>query len=162
MARCGRILVDTPSFIVGSDFFPPGYIIESAGLSEADASRYAELAEELYRESGNRFSELASNLGIPSALVDRLATEQLAGLLEAVSEDFEGARHKVANERAGLSTPPEEQSPSEKALRYRWSLGEEFERRLSAEFGADAAREMRGAAGGWANKSSYGGRECVD
>ena len=83
-------------------------------------------------------------------------------LLEAVVDDWETTRHNVANERAQLSEPPAELSAGERALRYEWSLGEEFERRLGAEFGVDAAAEMRRAAGGWANKSSWGGRECLD
>lgn len=162
LAKCGRLLVDTPSFLVGSDFFPPGYVIESAGLSEGDAARYAELAEALYKESGTKYGELAHELGVPGELVDRLDPAQLHALIEAVADEWEDTRFKVANERARLSTPPQEQSPSERALRYGWGLGEEFENRLAEQFGADAAAEMRRAAGGWANKNSWGGRECID
>lgn len=162
LAKCGRLLIDTPSFLLGDDPFPPGYVIEAAGLSESDAARYAEIAEALYKESGTQYAAFAHELGVPSELVDRLAPQQLRMLLEAVVDDWETTRHNVANERAQLSTPPAEQSAGERALRYEWGLGEEFERRLGAEFGTDAAAEMRRAAGGWANKSSWGGRECLD
>ena len=162
LAQCGRLLIDTPSFLLGDDPFPPGYVIEAAGLSESEAARYAEIAEALYKESGTKYADFAHELGVPSELVDRLAPQQLRMLVEAVVDDWETARHNVANERAQLSTPPAEQSTGERALRYQWGLGEEFERRLAADFGEDAAAEMRRAGGGWANKSSWGARECLD
>ena len=162
LARCGRILVDTPSFLQGDDFFPPGYVIESAGLSEDEAARYAEIAEALYKESGTKYAEFAHELGVPTELVDRLAPEQLGMLVDAVVDDWDDTRHRVANERAQLSSPPAEQTPSERALRYQWGLGEEFERRLAAAFGPDAAREMRRAGGGWSTKNTWSGRECLD
>jgi hypothetical protein len=162
LAKCGRILVDTPSFMQGDDFFPPGYVIESGGLSEDEAARYAEIAEALYKESGTRYAELARELGVPADLVVRLAPHQLGMLLDSVIDEWDDIRRSVANERAQLSTPPEEQSPAERALRYEWSLGDEFERRLATEFGADVAKEMRHAAGGWSNKNTWSGRECLE
>jgi hypothetical protein len=162
LAKCGRILVDRPTFLQGDDFFPAGYVIESAGLSEGQAIRYAELAEELYKESGTKYAAFARELGVPAELIDRLAPHQLGGLIESIADDWEDTMHEVANERAQLSSPPQEQSPSQRALRYQWSLGDEFERRLAAEFGAQAAKEMRRAAGGWANKNTWAGRDCVE
>lgn len=162
LAKCGRILVDTPSFMQGDDFFPPGYVIESGGLSEDEAARYAEIAEALYKESGTQYAELARELGVPAELVDRLAPHQLGMLVDSVVDEWDDIRQRVANERAQLSTPPEEQSPAERALRYEWNLGDEFERRLATEFGADAAKEMRHAAGGWSNKNTWSGRECLE
>jgi len=162
LARCGRVLVDTPAFLNGADFFPPGYVIESAGLSEEEAARYAEIAERLYEESGDKYAEFALELDIPAELVDRLAPYQRSMLVDSVVDDWEETLHNVANERAGLSTPPAEQSAGERALRYHWTLGGEFERRLAAEFGAGVAAKMRRAAGGWGNKFTWGGPECID
>lgn len=162
LAKCGRILVDRPSFLQGDDFFPAGYMIESAGLSEEQAARYAALAEELYKESGTKYAAFGRELGVPAELINRLEPHQLSGLLESVVDDWEDTQHRVANERAHLSTPPEQQSPSERALRYQWDLGDEFERRLATELGAEAAKQMRRAAGGWANKNTWASRDCLD
>lgn len=82
----------------------------------------------------------------------------------AAGDDSRETQRKLANERAGLAAAPdaEGQTPSESAMRYKWGLGDAFERRVAAEFGADAAREMRHAFAGWGSKASYGGRQCLE
>jgi hypothetical protein len=164
LAKCGRLLVDTPAFMGGADFFPGGMVIEAAGLSEADSMRYAEIAEAYQTEVASELAGLASELGVPASLVERMSPVQLQGLVDSVVEadTHEAIRRRVADERAGIGAAPpvDQQSAGERALRFLWSQGQAFEHRLSAEFGADAAREMRHAAGGWANKSSIGGGDC--
>lgn len=164
LANCGRVLVDTPSFMVGRDFFPPGHIIEAAGLSEAEAGRYAAIAEEFYGRRGHNYAELAHELGVPAELVGRLDPVQLRGIVQSVidNDTHDAMRQRTADERAAISTAPpiEEQSAGERAIRLDFGLGSDFERTLGEEFGADAAAEMRAAGGGWSNKSSMGDGEC--
>ncbi|MEM9457801.1 MAG: FecR domain-containing protein [Myxococcota bacterium] len=165
LAKCGRLLVDTPMFMGGGDFFPPGHVIEAAGLSEAEANRYAAMAEEFHNQMGQEYAELAFELGVPSELVQRLDATQLRGVVSSVIDDevHKATRQRVANERAELAPPPalEEQSVAERAIRLDFGLGVDFQQLLGAEFGADAASEMRAAGGGWGSKSSMGD-ECSE
>lgn len=166
LARCNRLLVDTPPFMGGGApyFFPDGHVIEAAGLSEAEANRFAELADAYQRDVTRELEGLAAELGLPASLVERMSAVQLQGLVEAVidPETHDATRRRFADERAGLepARPVEEQSAGERALRLVWSEGDGFERTLAAEFGADAAREMRGAHGGWGMKWSTGDSTC--
>ena len=164
LAKCGRILVDTPSFMGGGDVFPQGYVIEAAGLAEADAVRYAELAEQFQGDVGEDLAGLARELGLPSEVIERVSPVQLRGIVRSLADvDTRNAmQHRVADERAGLSAPPDSETADERALRYLWNLGDSFEQRLAEEFGPDAAREMRHAGGGWGHKSSLGTGICDD
>lgn len=164
LAKCGRLLVDTPPIMYGLDTFPRGSLIEAAGLSEAEALRYEQTATAFQAEAGRELKSYANELGVPAELTERLSIAQLFGLVEAVVDDDTAAstRRQIANERAGIgeAPPADQQSPGERALRYQIGLGDAFERRLGAELGTDAARELRRADGGWGSKQSIGDGEC--
>lgn len=164
LARCGRLLFDTPEFVFSDHTLPDGAMIEAAGLSEGDAARFSATASGLRDDVARRLRGLVAELELPPELVDRLSLPQLYAVLDAVVDEGLRAdvRRRVAAERAGLATAPTEQSAGERVLRLQFELGAEFESRLAAEFGAEAAHELRGANQGWPNKTSLGGGDCAD
>ena len=166
LAKCGRILVDSPEFVSGGEFFPRGHVIEAAGLTEAEANRYAALAEGFFDQMGPKYAELALELGVPEDYVRRLNPAELRGIVSSVidADAYRSMWQTIANERAELSAPPppEEQSTAERAIRLDYGLGAGFQRALAEEFGADAAHEMRAAGGGWMSKSSMSNGECSE
>lgn len=164
LARCGRLLFDTPEFVFSDHTLPDGAMIEAAGLSEGDAARFSAAASALRDDVARRLRGLVAELELPAELVDRLSLPQLYAVLDAVVDEGLRAdvRRRVAAERAGLATAPTEQSAGERMLRLQFELGTEFESRLAAELGAEAAHEIRGANQGWPNKTSLGGGDCAD
>lgn len=162
LAKCGRVLVDTPSFMGGDDVLPPGRVIEAAGLSEEETLRYAEVAEQFKVDTGEELTVLAEELGLSAALVERVSPVQLRGIVRALPDSGMRAemRRRIANERAGLTEPPSSETPGERALRYLWDMGDGFEQRLAEAFGPEVAHEMRRASGGWRHKSSLGDGLC--
>ena len=87
--------------------------------------------------------------------------EILADLRARPENGFDEARQKVAQERAGLSPPPESDSnqpPGERLLRVWTRMGDEFERRLAAGLGSERAHQLRlSPNAGWINRSSQSG-----
>jgi hypothetical protein len=159
LAKCGRLLYDTPEFVVGGDPYPRAALVEAAGLSEADAERYATLANAFNDDMRRQPVGLAGELDLPDALVERMSMPQLFALVDAVVPDDlrTPTLRAVANERAGLATPPTEQSAGERALRLQFDVGNAFEERLARELGPEVAHELRRTDGGWASKTSLGG-----
>jgi hypothetical protein len=72
------------------------------------------------------------------------------------------AHRQVALERAGRAEPPAsvgDLPPAVQAVRLHAGLGDELQRLLAAELGADRAHELRAAQGGWPWGRSYS-RTC--
>jgi hypothetical protein len=72
-------------------------------------------------------------------------------LHKSPSSDYEAARKRLAEERAGLAAPPADtrnQSVVERLLRLQSTAGNTLEQLLAAELGPERAHQIR--AGGWA------------
>ncbi|MCY1081658.1 hypothetical protein [Archangium lansingense] len=65
------------------------------------------------------------------------------------------AFHRVAQERAGLATPPANTTsltPAERLVRFNTGLGDAYERALADKLGATRARELRQLRDGWGSR----------
>jgi hypothetical protein len=103
-------------------------------------AQYMTALRALYQELGGGDSE---NLD-PHALMTEI-------LHKSPSSDYEAARKRLAEERAGLVAPPADprnQSVVERMLRLQSTAGNALEQLLAAELGPDKAHQIR--AGGWA------------
>jgi hypothetical protein len=72
----------------------------------------------------------------------------------------DAARRRLAQERAGLATPPtnvDGLSPAERYLRLVTALGPELEQRLGEGLGPERAHQMRLAQNGWPHKQAQAG-----
>ena len=79
------------------------------------------------------------------------------------SSDYEAARKRLAEERAGLAAPPADarnQSVIERMLRLQSAAGNTLEQLLAAELGPDKAHQIR--ATGWAGGDSMILHGCPD
>lgn len=86
--------------------------------------------------------------------------EMLIDLQSRPESGFDQAREKLAAERAGLTAPAHgaHQPAGERLLRLWAGMGDDFERRLSAELGPDRARELRVSThAAWMNRFSQAG-----
>ena len=91
-----------------------------------------------------------------------LSLEEMLTDLQTRPEDgFAEARQKLAQEQAGLASPPEpetHQPPGERLLRLWASMGDEFERRLADRLGTDRAHQLRFSPQAvWTNRFAHSG-----
>jgi hypothetical protein len=82
---------------------------------------------------------------------------------KSLSSDYQAARKRLAEERAGLAAPPTDtrnQSVIERMLRLQSAAGNTLEQMLAAELGPDKAHQIR--ATGWAGGDSMILHGCPD
>ncbi|MEM9457213.1 MAG: FecR family protein [Myxococcota bacterium] len=168
LGRCGRVLVDTPSFMADDFTFTPAPESSAlALLSESEHQALEKTARTFHRGVGERLEPLLGELGMGSALIERLSPAQrlqtaLALVDPALKDDV---RRLVSRERAGWVEAPEDLAaldPGERVIRLYYGLGTEYEQRLAAELGAEVAGDLRGLFGGWLEKSSESSGGCRD
>jgi hypothetical protein len=86
--------------------------------------------------------------------------EMLTDLQSRPENGYADGRRKLAREQAGLAPPAGEahQPPGERLIRLWSRLGDEMERRLADDLGAERARQLRlSPQAGWMNRFSESG-----
>lgn len=179
-AQCGTVVADMPRFVLRSrptnlpvfanspplSLDPSDEFVELVGLTDAERTKLRRANEAFAATVAKQLEALARevpDLELPEPSADDPA-RYIGGLvttLHAVANTEEAAevRRRVAEERAGWSSPPSLRGASvtERFVRHRADLGEAYEDAVAEHLGASRARELRLAQDGWGYSSLWGG-----
>lgn len=171
-AECGTVGTDLPNFIrwdIGPkipgqidktprSLDPPEDLVELVGLTDREQAAFRRANEAFVADYLARLEALAKefpDLQVPGDESDD-PTARIAYLLETLhvasdSEDAIEVRRRIAEERAGWSSPPslEGTSATERFLRLHTNVGDLYEDAVAEHLGAARARELRLAKDGW-------------
>jgi hypothetical protein len=141
---------------------PPTLTDEQAAAMALSGSEKALIQKSLEEMHSGLHDSANRLLPQPGAAGSARSLEEILTELQTVPENgFEAARERLAQERAGLSPPPQGDaplSPGEQLLRLYAGMGDQFEQRLAAGLGKERARELRSASqAGWMNRFSEAG-----
>jgi hypothetical protein len=133
------------------------------GLSPGEAQTMNEVNTSFAAKTTADLRALYVELTGNTAAADTLSP---ASLIQEIQDktpraEAQASYQRLSRERAGLQAAagdPSGQSPIEKLMRLRTSMGERYEHDLGAAIGADLAHQLREKNGGWGSRhsSSYG------
>ncbi|MCR9159640.1 MAG: hypothetical protein ACE37F_04775 [Nannocystaceae bacterium] len=166
MARCATVKIDSLGFVSDPEPPPPGSIAERLGITDPEESKKLDAAalaqyddynaqmRAMYLELGGseEAAEGASGNTLQSFIFDQLDD----GLLGDV-------QRQIAQERAGLREPPADVASlpiEQRVARLMAEDGNDFERLVGDQLGAERARALRRKADGWPGSTSVHSGKC--
>jgi hypothetical protein len=157
-ARCGTVASDIPGFLEeeesdeeGSDPPTPEHALVNKTKKDFRSQLWSEL-DGIYRELDSHGYQQTRSLVRLRSRIEALATE----------DNFKYLIRQIAEERAGLRTPPipedlKARPPGERYWRLWTAVGDRYEQFLGSVLGAERARAGRHERAGWSKKVLYDG-----
>ncbi|MEM6991172.1 MAG: hypothetical protein AAF721_11760 [Myxococcota bacterium] len=175
MARCGTIKIDRPPFLqkrTPTGYAPPPELTALVDLSDDEIALMTEVNTKFANDFSTDLQQIVADLNdgtaapVPPGAPAWAIIPSFISAMDASAPDDAAAdlRRKIAQERAGLATPPAEDAdlePFERYERMRADVGENYEKALAEVLGADRAHELRVANDGWGSNMLFGGA-CPD
>ena len=169
MARCRMLRADTPMFLQ-DERLPARFSSdweEEAGLTDGETKTMEAAGERFRDEYRETLEHIYVAGGGAQAEVEGVGIATLESLLWDLFDRGEtsAAFRLVANERAGLATPPAnlQQRPlPEQMVRAITGVGDQFETAVAAALSPERARDLRLLRDGWSGGRSTWGRGCDD
>lgn len=168
MARCGTIKIDSLGFINDPEPPPPGAIAQRLGVTDpAESEKLHAAAMQQYDDHKADLKAMYLELGGDEGTADDASGATLQSfILDQLDADLAGGvQRQISEERAGLREPPTETgglSIEERVARLMANDGNEFERLVSDQLGAERARELRKQHDGWPGSTSVHSSDCID
>jgi hypothetical protein len=162
MARRCEVRFDSPP-IFGVD--PPRIddaLAVALGLTAEERDALATAMQQMHTRFAADVRTLYVSVTGDAKGAESLAPDAMGREIEDKSPKGSGdaARRRLAQERAGLATPPtslDGLSPAERYLRLIAALGPELEQRLARSMGPERAHQLRAAKNGWPHKQAQSG-----
>jgi hypothetical protein len=166
MAKCATVKIDSIGFVSDPEPPPPGRIANRLGITDPEESKkldaaaiaqyddYNEKMRAMYLELGG--TEEAAD-GASGATLQSFIFDQLDGSL------LGDVQRQIAEERAGLREPPTDVASlpiEQRVARLMAEDGNDFERLVADQLGAERARELRRKADGWPGSTSVHSGDC--
>jgi hypothetical protein len=158
MAKSCKLRWDEPSLRQRSSSKPSPKVLAELGMTEDEAEVVAEVHQDFVPKALEQLRAIyvAATGDVDSSRV--LAPDALKQeILDKSTEDsIKRAFQRVAQERAGLATPPADttgMTPAERLVRFNTGLGDAYERALADKLGASRARELRSKSDGWSSRN---------
>lgn len=150
MARHCDVRVDYPSLLGEQE-------AEDLGLEPAEREAWDRALANFAAQELDYYRAILREVSPDTPGIDELPLAQVRKLLtksvgRARGDGDDGLQRHVAEERAGMRSPPDDPTALSAWNRYnrlRFNAGDRFAQLLGAELGDDRAHELRGALGGW-------------
>lgn len=168
MARCATVKVDYPPFLQNVEPPDVAEYARNMGLSEAkDIEGMQTAADRHYDAYVAELRSMFVDLGGDEELAQEASPQTLNSFIadQVDRGSMSEIQRRIASERAGISDAPEDLSTlpiEERLVRLNAELGNDFERHLAKEIGADKARSLRGLKDGWPGSTSVSSGQCRD
>lgn len=159
MAKRCEVRFEIPA--VTEDRLPS--ITDDDAAALALSSRERDLVERTLADMHAGLRDFAEKTMAETGAADKTRSfeDLLTDLQTLPAGEFDEARERLAQERAGRTEPPAsggKRSPGERLLRLWSHLGNDFERRLAAELGSERAHQLRSSPrAAWMNRFSQSG-----
>jgi hypothetical protein len=150
MARHCDVRVDYPSLLGAQE-------AEDLGLEPAEREAWDRALTNFAAQELDYYRAILREVSPDTPGIDELPLAQIRKLLtksvgRARGDGDDGLQRHVAEERAGMRSPPDDPAALSAWNRYnrlRFNAGDRFAQLLGAELGDDRAHELRSALGGW-------------
>lgn len=166
MAKCATVKIDSLDFVSDPEPPPPGEIAGRLGITDPEESKrldaaalaqyddYNEKIRAMYLELGGseEAADGASGNTLQSFIYDQLDNSLLGDV-----------QRQIAEERAGLREPPTDVASlpiEQRVVRLMADDGNDFERLVADQLGAERARELRRRSDGWPGSTSVHSSDC--
>lgn len=166
MAKCATVKIDSLGFVSDPEPPPPGRIANRLGITDPEESKkldaaalaqyddYNEKMRAMYLELGGteEAADGASGKTLQSFIFDQLDNSLLGDV-----------QRQIAEERAGLREPPTDVASlpiEQRVARLMAEDGNDFERLVADQLGAERARELRRKDDGWPGSTSVHSGDC--
>ncbi len=166
MARCATVKIDSLGFVSDPEPPPPGRIAERLGITDAQESKKLDAAAQAqYDDYNEKMRAMYLELGGSEEAADGASGKTLQSFIfDQLDNGLLGdVQRQIAEERAGLRDPPTDVTSlpiEQRVARLMAEDGNDFERLVADQLGAERARELRRKDDGWPGSTSVHSGDC--